>query len=90
MKNDKGCLTYSNSAKYKAWKSHYERLINVEFLWDSDSLPDLEPKTGSPLYITEEMISKDNAKMKPGKAAEPSRMVISLITVFCCIVLLFV
>ena len=90
MKNDKGCLAYSNSAKYKAWKSHYERLINVEFLRDSDSLPDLEPKTGSPLYITEEMISKDNAKMKPGKAAEPSRIVISVITVFCCIVLLFV
>ena len=71
VKNDEGCLTYNDSAKLKAWKSHYERL-NVEFMWNSDSLPDLNPKIGPPLYITEEMISKAIAKMKTSKAAGPS------------------
>ena len=29
MKNDKRCITYNDSAKVKARKSHYERLLNV-------------------------------------------------------------
>ena len=78
-KNDERCLTYSDSTELKAWKSHYERLLNVEFMWNSDSLPDLEKKIGPPLYITEEMISKAIAKMKTGKAAGPSGIVIEMI-----------
>ena len=58
MKNDKGYLTYNESAKLKAWKSHDERLLNVEFVRNIDPLPNLEPKIGPALYITEEMISK--------------------------------
>ena len=52
MKNDKGCLTYEDSANLEAWKSHYKRLVNVKFVWDSYSLPDLKPKIGPPLHIT--------------------------------------
>ena len=32
VKNDERCLTYSDSTELKAWKSHYERLLNVEFM----------------------------------------------------------
>ena len=46
---------------------------------NSDSLPDLNPKIGSPLYKTEEMISKAIAKMKTGKAAGPSGIVMEMI-----------
>ena len=49
VNNDEGCLTYNDSARLKAWKSHYERLLNVEFMQNSDSLPDLKPKIGPPL-----------------------------------------
>ena len=42
-------------------------------MWNSDSLPDMNPKISPPLYITEEMISKTIAKMKTGKAAGPLR-----------------
>ena len=52
VKNDEGCLTYNDSAKVKARKSYYERLLNVEFMWSSDSFSDLNPKIGPPLYIT--------------------------------------
>ena len=48
-------------------------------MWNSDSLPDLNPKIGPPLYITEEMISAAIAKMKTGKAAGPSGIVIEMI-----------
>ena len=48
-------------------------------MWNSDSLPDLDPKIGPPLYITEEIISKAIAKMKTGKAAGPSGIVIEMI-----------
>ena len=41
-------------------------------MWNSDSLPNLNSKTGLLLYITEEMISKSIAKMKTGKAAGSS------------------
>ena len=37
VKNDEGCVTYNDSTKLKAWKSHYERLLNIEFMWNSDS-----------------------------------------------------
>ena len=48
-------------------------------MWNSDSFSDLNPKIGPPLYITEEMISKAIAKMKTGKAAGPSGIVIEMI-----------
>ena len=79
VKNDGRCLTYNDSAKLKTWKTHYERLLNVEFMWNSDSLPDLRPKIGPPLYITEEMVSKVIAKIKTGKAGGPSGIVIEMI-----------
>ena len=78
-KNDEGCLIYNDSDKLKAWKSHCERLLNVEFMWNSDSLPDLEPKISPPLCTTEEMIPKAIAKMKTGKAAGSSGIVIAMI-----------
>ena len=36
VKIDEGCLTFDDSAKLKPRKSHYKRLLNVEFVWDSD------------------------------------------------------
>ena len=50
VKNYEGYLTYNDSAKLKAWKSHYERLLNVEFMWNGNSLPILNLKIGPPLY----------------------------------------
>ena len=78
VKNGDGYLRENDSAKLKTWKSYYERLLNVEFMWNSNSLPDLEQQIGPPLYITE-MISKVIAKMKTGKAAGPSGMMTEMI-----------
>ena len=78
MKNDEGYLIYTDSAKVKARKSHYERLLNVELMWNSDPLLYLNPKIDPPLYITEEMVSKAIVKMKNGKSAGPSGIVIEM------------
>ena len=34
VKNDKGCLVFTDTEKLKAWKEHYEKLLNEEFAWD--------------------------------------------------------
>ena len=38
IRNDDGSLALSDVSKRQAWKSHYERLLNEEFLWDKESL----------------------------------------------------
>ena len=41
VKNDAVCLSCNVAAKQKARKSHYQKLLNVEFGWVSGSLPEL-------------------------------------------------
>ena len=38
IRDDSGKLAYSDDEKIKAWKQHYERLLNVEFPWSEDDL----------------------------------------------------
>ena len=64
LKDDTGSLSISDVAKKTAWKQHYERLLNVEFPWDSEHLSDADPVVGPPLLITPEMVSKSVSKMK--------------------------
>ena len=48
IKNDAGELTLSDDEKMKAWVEHYSRLLNVEFEWPSDLLPEIPPVEGPP------------------------------------------
>ena len=83
VKNDKGCVTCNDCAKLKAWKSHFERHLNVELVRNKDSLLDLEPKIGPPPCITNEMISKAIAKVKNAKAVGPFGIVIEMVRSAC-------
>ena len=56
----------------KAWVEHYSRLMNIEFDWPRDKLPNTEPVVGEPPNVTTEMITSALSKMKSGKAAGPS------------------
>ena len=38
--------------KIKAWKQHYERLLNVEFPWSEDDLSVADPVLGPPPLVT--------------------------------------
>ena len=40
VRNDAGELSLSDDDKMKAWVEHYSRLLNLDFEWPSDLLPD--------------------------------------------------
>ena len=50
----------------KAWVEHYARLLNVEFEWESDLLPEVAPVEGPPPLVTKDLICKALRKMKCG------------------------
>ena len=79
VKNDTGEMSMSQEAKQNAWAEHYERLLNVEFDWDPDHLSQEPPLEGLPIPITIDMVKKAISKMKSGKAAGPSGIVVEMI-----------
>ena len=79
VKNDTGEMSMSEEAKQNVWAEHYERLLNVEFDWDPDHLSNEPPLEGPPIPITIDMVKKAISKMKSGKAAGPSGIVVEMI-----------
>ena len=79
VKNDTGEMSMSEEAKQNAWAEHYERLLNVEFDWDPDHLSNEPSLEGLPIPITIDMVKKAISKMKSGKAAGPSSIVVEMI-----------
>ena len=55
IQDDSGKLAYSDEEKKKAWKQHYERLLNVEFPWSEEHLSVADPVLGPPTLATREM-----------------------------------
>ena len=56
VKNDKGCLVFTDTEKLKAWKEHYEKLLNKEFPWDSNLLQMENPKVGPAPWLEKDAI----------------------------------
>ena len=79
VKNDAGEMSMSEEAKQNAWAEHYKRLLNVEFDWDPDHLSNKPPLKGPPIPITIYMVKKAISKIKSGKAAGPSGIVVEMI-----------
>ena len=79
VKNDEGLLSLDEDAKKDAWKEHYERLLNVEFPWNTEDLSVESPVEGPSEPITLEMITKAINKMASGKAAGPSGIVAEML-----------
>ena len=72
IKNDAGELSLDEETMKKAWKEHYERLLNVEFPWNPEDLSEALPVEGPSEPITSSLVSKAIKKMALGKAAGPS------------------
>ena len=79
VRNNQGELCLDDSERMKAWVEHYKSLLNVEFPWDEGALPDAPPVEGPPPPITDEMVTKALAKMKSGKAAGPSGIIVEML-----------
>ena len=64
--------------KLRAWQSHYQKLLNVEFPWNASNLSDKSSVEGPTIKITTEM-SKAINKIKAGKGAGSSGIIIEMI-----------
>ena len=78
IQDDNGVLAFNEEERKKAWKLHYERLLNVEIPWGED-LSTADRVIGLPLLITNEMVVKSNCKMKNGKASGPTGVVTEML-----------
>ena len=79
VRNDAGEIALSDDDKMKAWVEHYARLLNVEFEWPSDELPDVPPTAGPRPTVPTALIRKAISKMKFGKAPNQSGVVAEMI-----------
>ena len=79
VKNDDGEMSMNEEAKQNAWAEHYERLLNVEFDLDPHHLSNEPQLEGRPIPITIDMVKKAISKVKSGKAAGPSGIVVEMI-----------
>ena len=79
IKNDQGSLVFSDAEKLKAWKEHYQRLLNEEFPWDSNKIDIGVPKEGPALWIDREAVRAALGKMKDSKTAGASGIVAEML-----------
>ena len=79
IRNSQGDLCLGDSERMNAWVEHYKGLLNVEFPWDEDALPEAPPIAGPPPPITDEMVIKALGKMKCGKSAGPSGIIVEML-----------
>ena len=79
VRNRRGELCLDESARLQAWVEHYRGLLNVEFPWDEEALPDAPPVEDCALGITDKMVSAALNKMKYGKAAGPSGIITEML-----------
>ena len=75
IKDSNGTIAYTDTDKLAVWKEHYSKLLNVEFPWDSEALPQTHPVSGPPPHISEELVRFAMGKLKAGKAAGPSGVI---------------
>ena len=72
-------MAFDDKSKLASWKCHYQKLLNAEFPWDSNTLSEEQPLQGPPIRITNEMVSEALSKMKKGKATGPSGLNVEMI-----------
>ena len=75
VRNDANELALTDEGKKKAWVQHYRKLLNVEFPWPKEELPEVPPVAGTPPPVTSDQIRKSLSNMKYGKAAGPSGII---------------
>ena len=78
VRDDTGTLACTEDAQKKAWHSHYNHLLNVEFDWDQDSLSEAVP-VDEPIKVEKSMVIEAIGKMKEGKAAGPSGVTVEMV-----------
>ena len=79
QRNIKGCTFKTKQYPVnKVWPEPYERLLNVEFEWVWTSIW-WTPLEGPPIPMTIDRVKKVVSKLKFGKAAGPSGIVVEMV-----------
>ena len=79
VRNDNGKLAVTDGEKLKAWKEHYQRLLNEEFPWKKEDLDIAQPVIGPCPEIDKESVRTALSKMKNGKASGTSGVVAEML-----------
>ena len=74
-KDKEGKIVFDEVEIKEVWKEYFEKLLNEEFDWDRNSLPEAEPVSGPAEKISVVEVRAAIAKAKSGKAAGPSGVV---------------
>ena len=74
VRDDNGRIMINNEEIKKAWREHYNRLLNVEYEWNRRDLEVLEPVAGPWPCIERETVDRAIGKMKLGKAPGVSEL----------------
>ena len=64
VRDDKGNLIITDEAKLRAWNEQYQRLLNVEFPWNKNSLNNSAAVEGPAIFVTENIVTEAIKKMK--------------------------
>ena len=79
VRDDKGNITISDEAKLHAWKKHYQRLLNVKFPWNKNSLKSSAAVEGPAIFVTEDIVIEAIKKIKQEKVGGPSGVMVEMI-----------
>ena len=79
IKDDDGRVVYDEEKISGAWKLHFERLLNEEFVWDRENLSPVECVEGPAPWFGSEMAREAIKKTKDGKAAGKSGIVAEML-----------
>ena len=78
LKTRKEIFPSTTTQKQKLGR-HLLNLLNLEFPWNHDDLPNEPAVHGPPVFITEEIICNAISQMKKEKATGPSGVVLEMI-----------
>ena len=78
-RDDSRSLAFTDDAKKKAWKSHYQRLLNEEFDCNKTSFPEDNPMQVPAIRIEKEMLTEAVNRMKNDKTPGPTGMFIEML-----------
>ena len=79
VKDAGGNIVVESERLKDTWRSHFEKLANEEFNWDKNSLGDVQAVSGPSEEITCQEVRVAMGKMKNGKAAGPSGVVVEML-----------
>ena len=79
VKDENGKIVVDDKEVLEAWRAHYDKISNEEFVWSKDSIEGVGAVSGPCEKLTYEEVNKAILKMKSNKASGPTGVVADMI-----------